>query len=147
MLFSWFNDKHGSRFRYDKSLIKEYKKDHQKLVKILAKVRSETKPESIKKNLDIFKVEILGHLLSEDVRLYKYLKDYYKNDEDTLSLILEYEKSIKEIQKVVINFLDTYTSKSVKFDDIFKTELEGIISALLARVETEEKTLYSLYKK
>jgi len=145
--FSLFNSSFGSSFSYDKNLIKEFKKDHKKLVKILTKIVHEKDATTIKQLFIVFRTEILGHLLSEDIRLYKYLREYYKNNQNTLKLILEYEQSIKDIQKAVLNFIEFYTKNNVKFDDLFKTKLNSIIEALLSRIETEEKNLYSLYVK
>ncbi len=145
--FNLFDRSGGSSFSYDKSLISGYKKDHQKLVKLLTCVVNEEKSNNIRKFLSEFRTELLGHLLSEDVRLYRHLREYYKNDKSTLELILEYEKSIKEIQKEVLSFIDFYLSPKKIFDKTFDAKLADIVSALLTRISTEESSLYMLYKK
>jgi len=145
--FTLFNSSFGSSFSYDKNLIKEFKKDHKKLVKILTKIENGKDATKIKELFIVFRTEILGHLLSEDIRLYNYLREHYQNDQNTLTLILEYEKSIKDIQKTVLSFIEFYTQDNVKFDNLFKNKLNNIIEALLSRIETEEKNLYTLYVK
>jgi len=145
--FNLFSSSHGSGFDYDKNLIKGFKKEHKKLVSTLTKIINEKNEKKIKKLFIIFRTDLLGHLLSEDVRLYKYLREHYKNNQNTLTLILEYEESIKGIQKVVLSFINFYMQPNARFDNIFKTKLNDIVGALLSRIETEENNLYTLYVK
>ena len=145
--FGLFDGLKNANMGYDKSLINEYKKDHKKLVVLLTKITKEKEKKNIRKLLSTFKIDFLGHLISEDMRLYKYLIKYYENNEYTLSLILEYQKSIKVIQKEVLFFVDSYLEEKAVFGTIFKRKLANVVSSFLARITTEENNLYTLYIK
>jgi predicted secreted protein len=92
-------------------------------------------------------MEILGHFMEEDIRLYWYLKDFYKNEKSVLSIVNTFESSIKEIQKDVMYFLEFYAKEEAKLDTEFVQKFEDIVKKLDARLQSEETSLYSLYNR
>jgi len=135
---------------YDAKLIKKFHKDHEKLVKQITLIKQavETnRPEKAKQGLKQLKMEMLGHFMEEDIKLYWYLKDRYKDSPDTIETIKMFEESIKKIQKEVVAFIDHYAREDIKFDMVFDKEFSGIVDALSTRIGTEESSLYTLYVK
>jgi len=133
---------------YDTKLIKRFHKDHEKLIKTVTKIVTAVKANEITKVkalLGQFKIELLGHFMEEDIKLYRYLKKYYHDEEEITQTIKMFEESIKEIQRDVVAFLDHYAKEDTAFDKYFHERLQEIVKALQTRIETEEKSLYTLY--
>lgn len=135
---------------YDTKLIKKFHKDHKKLVGHIGDIQkalSVGNMAKVKLGLKKLKIEILGHFMEEDIKLYWYMKHYYKDVPDTVKTIKVFEESIKKIQKDVVQFLDYYSQETSKLDSVFEEEFNAIIDALGTRIETEENNLYTLYIK
>ncbi len=135
---------------YDAKLIKKFHKDHEKLVTqigIIVKHIETKKIEKAKEGLKKLKMSILGHFMEEDIKLYWYLKDYYKENDSTMEIIIMYEESIKKVQKTALAFLDKYSAENIPLDTVFNKQFDEIIDVLATRIETEENNLYTLYVK
>ena len=148
----WFFKKKKKKIgpEFDKKLIKRLQADHIKLVKQVGKIETAYAQENGKKakrELQILKSLTLDHFIKEDLKLYWYLKTFYKEQPKTLEEIKYFEESLKDIQVSVINFLDQYLKQDVLLNSTFKNEFDEIVQALANRIKTEEKNLYPLYKK
>ena len=135
---------------YDAKLIKKFHKDHKKLVMHIENINKAFQANNIvkaKQSLQKLKMEMLGHFMEEDIKLYWYMKHYYKDSEHTISTIKIFEESIKKIQKDVVAFLDYYSQETIALDKTFEKEFNSIIDALSTRIATEESNLYTLYIK
>lgn len=135
---------------YDAKLIKKFHKDHEKLtghVANILKAVDNNETVKAKQELKKLKMDMLGHFMEEDIKLYWYLKDHYKDSSSTIETIKMFEESIKQIQKDVVAFLDHYVNENIPLNDTFKREFENIVHALSTRMETEETNLYTLYIK
>ena len=135
---------------YESGLIKKFHKDHKKLVKYIGNIQEAInagKEAKAKQYLRDLKVEMLGHFMEEDIKLYWYLKAYYKDVDGAMQTIKMFEESIKKIQREVVDFLDMYAESSKPLDATFTKGFNEIVSALAARIKTEEESLYTLYKK
>ena len=147
-MLNFFKQKKKNDLPYDAKLIKKFHKDHKKLVATAIKISKKIEAEEhdkIKPLLKQLKLEILGHFMEEDIKLYRYLKKYYANSEESMALINTFEESIKAIQKDVISFLDNYTQENSTLDTNFKKRFHTIVNDLGNRIETEENSLYTLY--
>jgi len=148
----WFFKKKKEKFgpEFDKKLIQKFHKDHKKLLNQVSKIEtaySKNNEKTTKKELQTLKYIIVEHFRKEDIKLYWYLKILYKDDVQILQEIKYFENSIKGIHITVINFLDHYTKQDVFLNTTFKNEFDEIVRSLGNRMKTEEKNLYSLYKK
>ena len=150
-MFSFFKKKKkkvGPEF--DKKLIKRLQIDHIKLVNQISKIETayaQENEKNIKRELQILRSLTFDHFMEEDLKLYWYLKTFYKEQPITLEEIKYFEESLKDIQVAVINFLDQYLKQDVLLNSIFKNDFDEIVQALANRIKTEEKNLYPLYKK
>jgi len=102
---------------------------------------------TIVENLSKFKKDLLEHLKLENGEFYPdYLEKKTKRGEDITST-KEFVRQMDEIGKVVIGFLEKYsTPESVeKVIPEFRKELANIIGTLNTRIETEEDGVFGLY--
>ncbi len=137
---------------YDAKLISKFHKDHEGLVEQIGKIQEEMNkvhPDSakIKKLLKSLRMQLLGHFMEEDIKLYWYLKDYYKDEAASFSVVKQFEESIKGIQKEVMRFFDYYSLDKTELDREFEIKFEDIVTELSARIASEESNLYTLYTK
>jgi iron-sulfur cluster repair protein YtfE (RIC family) len=148
-MFSFFKKKKSKiDVPYDTKLIKKFHKDHEKLIKTVTKISNameEGDTKKVKSLLSQLKTELLGHFMEEDIKLYRYLKKYYVEEDDITKTITMFEESIKDIQKDVVSFLDHYTKENTPLDKKFDEQFNAIVNALGTRIRTEENNLYTLY--
>jgi len=151
MLNLFNKDKTNSNtLKYDKKLISKFHKDHQKLVELIKTTHEAIETGNIKKSkkyLIKLRVAILEHFMEEDIKLYLYLKKYYKEDINTLRTVEMFEETIKDTQRDVLSFLSKYSKEEVELDAEFKEKFLVIVQKLSARIKTEESKLYTLYIK
>ena len=150
-MFGFFKkSKDNTSLKYDSGLIKKFNKEHANLVSHIGDIQnacSQRNQKKAKKHLQNFMVELLGHFMEEDIKLYWYLRDYYKDQEQASALIKSFENSIKEIQRDVMKFLDHYSRSDISLDEKFKSQFADIIDTLASRISSEETNLYPLYVK
>ena len=152
-MFSFFKKEKKKKSHippYDAKLIRKFHKDHEKLVTQIGIIKNNietNKIEKAKEGLKKLKMSILGHFMEEDIKLYWYLKDYYKENDSVMEIIIMYEESIKKVQKTAMSFLDKYSAEYTSLDMVFNKQFDEIIDVLATRIETEENNLYTLYVK
>jgi len=135
---------------YDARLIAKFHNEHKNLVSHIGLIQKAIDEGAlgtgkVKKLLKSLKMELLGHFMEEDIKLYWYLKDYYKEDDNALSIVKSFENSIKEIQKEIMHFFDYYSQEEVVLDTEFIQKFQKIVEELSVRVNSEEENLYTLY--
>ncbi len=135
---------------YDASLIVKFHNEHKAVVSHIVAIQKAMDEGAIgtgkvKKLLKSLKMELLGHFMEEDIKLYWYLKDYYKEDPTALEIVKSFEDSIKEIQKDIMHFFDYYSRDDIALDKEYIRKFEQIVEELSVRVNAEEENLYPLY--
>lgn len=149
-MFKIFKKSEKTTLAYDSKLISKFHKDHDDLVAHIMDIQkalNDNKEREAKQFLKQLRMRILGHFMEEDIKLYWYLKKYYSEHHKISQIITMFEKSIKDIQKEVIDFLDYYLQETQKLDMYFKEKFSEIIQTLSSRIQTEESNLYTLYVK
>jgi ubiquinone/menaquinone biosynthesis C-methylase UbiE len=149
-VFKIFKKSEKTTLAYDSKLISKFHKDHDDLVAHIMDIQkalNDNKEREAKQFLKQLRMRILGHFMEEDIKLYWYLKKYYSEHHKISQIITMFEKSIKDIQKEVIDFLDYYLQETQKLDMYFKEKFSEIIQTLSSRIQTEESNLYTLYVK
>ena len=135
---------------YDKKLISNFHKDHQKLIEIIKKTHEAIEANNVKKSkkhLIKLRMAILEHFMEEDIKLYWYLTRYYKEDSGTLNTVEMFKSTIKDIQREVLSFLSKYSKEDAELDAEFKEKFIAIVKEFGTRIKTEESKLYTLYIK
>lgn len=139
----------ASKIKYDGSLIKKFKKDHQKLLKIytnMLELHERGMFMELKKEMKNFRVTVSLHVLEEDKKLYSYLIQSSKGNQDEIDMHQAVHDEMKTIIKVVSDFFDSYEHGLLGSPkDKFRADLEKIGETLVDRIEREEESLYTLY--
>jgi len=136
---------------YDPHLIDKFKKEHEELVSYIGSIqeamdKGASATDIVKNSLKHLRMKLLGHFMEEDIKLYWYMKEYYKEDPTAYDIVVTYEESIKNIQKDILKFFEHYSREDVTLDLEYKRKFKQIVSELSDRVNSEEEHLYTLYR-
>lgn len=140
----------GTGIHYHPELIAKLSQDHQLLLKLFAQTQDAARQGDVveaARQLDAFRTQLQGHLLTENVRLYVYLEHALASDASSHQLMRAFRHEMDEIGKVVVDFLGTYRDLAKRPDlaPAFLQALDGIGVVLVERIHREEETLYPLY--
>lgn len=139
MFFSFFLSK-------NQKLVKQWKKEHQQIVKLAGKVinaYTDGKQDKAKKALQELRLVTLNHLMTEDIEFFKLLKDNKQTDKVTAKFLNEFKDSFYDTKAVLMHFLKDYTKDNAVLDDKFFDSFNGLVGVLAERIAFEEKNLYS----
>jgi tetratricopeptide (TPR) repeat protein len=129
-------------------LIVSLKKDHQKLLEIynqLDKLVEQNEFTKAYKSFKEFILEYNKHILIEDTKLYKQLKELYENQPQILEAITIIENDMNSITKCIHNFEKTFKEITQENKQAFLEELHIIGNVLTQRINLEEERLYPLH--
>jgi len=135
-------------YTFENKLITELKNDHQNLFTLYHKIEKNLYKEHFEKIPEILKkfhYEYRLHIIYEDNYFYTYMKSKYKHNEKILSFINEKQEEMKSISNSIAKFINYFDTVEKIKTDKFKKELQKLGNALKARIEFEEKELYTLY--
>jgi regulator of sigma D len=131
-------------------LIDHLEMDHQHLLLLYTDINSSLEQKKyalIPGQLHIFKNDLKAHLDTENIKFYGYLEQRLKDQSEEFISLRRFRKEMRAIERTVIKFLDHWIEYGVQADSLneFKTEYNAIGAALIKRIESEEKELYTLY--
>lgn len=138
---------------YDPELIHELKQSHQDLLSTYGAVFKDgfldVNMVLLVELLAQFKSEYKAHLYKENMRLYGFLEYSMKPDANSSKKIHEFRKEMMKTTKCVIDFCDKYNKvESVYMNfDTFKQLYHETGHALVHRIQSQERELYSLYER
>jgi len=137
--------------RYDPDLIGALKADHQVLLEHYQRIAdkaAEKRFREVRSELGQFKTLFHSHILVENVKLYVYLNHNLEIDQGRSEMVRGMRREMRHIGKAVNQFIDTYDvwPWSDELASGFPKALEQIGAALSDRIETEESSLYPLYR-
>lgn len=140
----------GTIIHYSPTLIGELKEDHQKLFALYGEIQASFDQgdyASVSKQLNEFRHELHGHLLTENVRLYIYLDHMFGCDEMSSALIRSFRREMDGIAKTALNFLKKYEAIGVdkELANAFAKDFASLGTVLTERTKREESVLYPLY--
>ena len=103
--------------------------------------------ENIILDLIKFKNDLLEHLKLENETFYTDYLDKKTKKGEEIENTKKFIKEMDDIAKVVMTFLEKYSSSESinKYITEFNKELPDIISTLNMRIETEEDGVYDIY--
>jgi len=130
--------------------VKKWQSEHRKLEEYAEKVLSAYDKQDFKqtrKYLNKLETLALNHLMHEDVTFFELLKKSKDKDAQVVNAINEFRHSFMDIKKTLFHFFIYYTNPKNDLDTLFKEKLDGIVTALVGRIEFEEKNLYVLIGK
>jgi hypothetical protein len=132
------------------NLIKKLTDDHRTLMAQYGEIKHDADLENwqiLEQRLGYFQVTLTDHLLVETVKLYSYLKQTHRHDEDAYASIQDFTAEMSVIRKnvtsAIANFRDI--SFNIEKQKTFPEVWRAIGVALGNRIQREEKSLYPLY--
>lgn len=134
----------------DENMVKKLTEDHRVLLGLYGQVMREADTaqwNSVQLKLVEFQSALTDHLLLETVKVYTYLKQRYKSDEDISASIHDFSSEMNVIRKHVFVTLAGFNDVSINEakQKAFRGAWQGIGTALGSRIQREEKSLYPLY--
>jgi regulator of sigma D len=141
----------GMQIAYSPELIPHLEKDHKDLLETfgrISKAFAGNDLTAVAKYLADFQQGILGHLMTENIKLYVYLGHILKlADPESFDLMFEFRREMYGIGKSVLAFLNKYREIGTqpKLAESFGEDLKNVGEILVARIKREEETLYPLY--
>lgn len=132
------------------SLINHLEMDHKHLLDLytqIAHTLSSKEYQLITTQLLDFKAALKDHLESENIKFYGYLEQSLKHQTQQFTALRHFRKEMRSIERTVIKFLDYWIENGVdRFSaHQFESEYQTIGAALVKRIESEEKELYTMY--
>jgi len=142
----------GTEITFKADLIDKYKQDHQHIISIFNNVLTAVQQEDSIAMLDRLRnlqIALRKHLLDEELNLYIYLRHCYKDDRPKQDIINKFKRRSKKVGVETFGFIGKLSEEgySIKYDETFFNELLEIGNALEDLLETEEKHLYTIYRK
>jgi hypothetical protein len=135
---------------YDPNLVAKLKGDHAEMIVIYSRLLNSAQTAQfglIRDDLVLFRRVFQGHILMESVRFYVYLDRLLSHDDSVRDEARAVRKDMNGIAKAVADFIHNWMTIPITEQTLptFIEQLQGIGGALVARVELEETTLYTLY--
>ena len=135
---------------YYPKLVDHLEMDHQQLVSLYTNVGTtldSSEYQLIPGQLAKFKEDFKAHLETENIRFYGYLEQSLKENNAEFQSLRRFRKEMRTIERTVIKFLEKWIDNGIDKESHteFYNEYSAIGSALVKRIESEEKELYILY--
>lgn len=136
--------------KYDSGLITKLKADHADMLSIYTRLllsATSGRVEALAEDLIMFRRAFQGHILLENVRFYVYLDRLLADRPAERESARALRKDMNGIAKAVSEFIYHWSSVAPDAQTLptFTEQLQGIGTALVARIALEESTLYTLY--
>ena len=132
------------------SLISHLEMDHQHLLDLYTNIGSTLELKEFQLmsgQLNKFKDDFKAHLDTENIKFYGFLEQSLKGQNEQFTSLRRFRKEMRTIERTVIKFLDHWMEFGIDSNSYqdFKDQYETIGAALIKRIESEEKELYSMY--
>ncbi len=139
--------KESDNIQQNSKTVKRWLKEHDRIKKyaiLTLEHYNNDDHKAAKKSLSKLEDAALEHLMDEDNKIFELLDKAKKSDEDLVEELLVFRSSFRDVKHALVHFLITYSHPQKVLDDQFKQQLEGIIQAVVDRIEFEESRLYPL---
>ena len=132
-------------------LIDHLEADHRHLLQLYVQIERNVKNRKyslISDQLAGFKEDFVAHLEAENIKFYGFLEQRFKDQSQEFASLRRFRKEMRTIERTVIKFLDHWIEYNVDSTSVneFKAQYESIGEALVKRIESEEKELYTMYQ-
>ncbi|MDB5765515.1 MAG: hypothetical protein JWQ61_329 [Collimonas fungivorans] len=142
----------NNQIQYDDKLIPQLKGDHAALLLMYSSVANRMNAgawDAVPATLREMRMAMYGHLLTEGVKLYSYMRRSLAEEPNLLDVYRSYKREMDGIGRVAFDFFDKYQGKDwLALPDArsnFKAEFENLGKVLVDRITREENILYPLY--
>jgi len=140
----------GTQIHYNPDLIAELEQDHRDLLQLYTETLESFNNKELKKvseKLERLRIDLQGHLITENVRLYVYLDHIFEGDEINAELIHGFRVEMDRIGRNAMKLLRKYESlqENSELAASFEEDFSQIGKTLGERIKKEEQVLYPLY--
>jgi Hemerythrin HHE cation binding domain len=139
----------AARSEFDANLISELKGDHVRLIATFKRLQSiaKSQPSMVVADLILLRELFRDHLETEEKNFYTYLDCLFENHETVRAEARAVWEDMNEIADAVSQFITDWISNPPALHTLpaFLSQLNRTMNVLMARVELEERTLYTLY--
>ncbi|SFB24922.1 Hemerythrin HHE cation binding domain-containing protein [Collimonas sp. OK607] len=142
----------NNQIQYDEKLIPQLKGDHAALLLMYSSVANKMSAgtwDAVPTSLREMRMAMYGHLLTEGVKLYSYMRRSLAEEQNLLEVYRSYKKEMDGIGRIAFDFFDKYQGKdwlaSPDARSSFKAEFDNLGKVLVDRITREENILYPLY--
>lgn len=126
-------------------LVAELQREHQLILHTLIKVSKLGIESPAGRVMFIaFKRQLMAHLKKEDKQVYPLLQETAKHDKTVQHTLNKLNNDMSDIKYFIKKFFIKYDKKKCPKD--FGKDFIFILSVLVARIELEESTLFSIYR-
>ena len=96
-----------------------------------------------------FRQDLKAHLELENIKFYGYLEQNLKEQNQAFLSVRQFRREMRAIDRTVLKFLDYWIDFGINRASAseFKAEYEAMGSALINRIERQEKELYIMYNR
>ena len=136
---------------FDANLISRLKSDHKGLMSIFKRLQSmaAAQPAMVVADLILLRELFQDHLLTEEAHFYAYLDRLLADHVSIRDEARAVWKDMDDIAAAVMQFIHNWitTPPVGPTLPLFLDQLQTTMKVLMARIELEERTLYTLYTK
>jgi succinate dehydrogenase flavin-adding protein (antitoxin of CptAB toxin-antitoxin module) len=126
-------------------MVNRWKKEHEELVVLGKEVLGEYVKGDEEKTRHVLKQFVdkaVDHLNSEDIEMFRLLRDAGVKDENIENLINDFQESFKDTKNTLMKVLAKYVRPDTPLDEEFFDTFSKIMDILAQRIEYEEQNLY-----
>lgn len=137
--------------QYDPGLIDILLRDHAQLGSLyqrIGKAGDSGNPIELSRLLGQFKLRLESHVIHENVRFYNYVEQSMKNDRASVELMRGFRRDMNAIVREVLDFVKKHQAAAASsgIHPDFAADYTHVLHALELRLDSEENSLYPLYK-
>lgn len=135
---------------YSPELIEELQSEHHILRESLELIKTSLAQKKYKDTaqlIDEYATLALSHLTKENLKIYAYLHDYFKDDSDTKRTLRKLRKEMILVQIAVVNFFQNYQNfyEDTQKHSLIHAAFGQVYALAMKRMHTEETYVYPLY--
>jgi hypothetical protein len=138
---------------YDDALIGMLENDHAQLFKLYHNIQDQFNDDNefhkVRPLLHDFKLALEIHLMVENSKLYRYIRDKNRDNTQVIEFVNTSESEMRLLGDEIFQFFDKYMTQDEYIQSIeqFLSDLSQIGTKLIRRIVVEESKLYTLYQK
>ena len=149
---SKITDSPASEITYSKTQITQYLSEHEKIRQLFAMALmayQQNEDKAFLQHLRDLQMALRRHLLDEELNLYIYLRQCYKQNANKRELITRLKKNSKQTGLHIFSYIKTVSDLPLKIrrEEADVSKLLQIGNMLEALFYAEEQHLYPIYKK
>jgi hypothetical protein len=139
-----------SHIPHDATLVAGLKSDHRELLdahRRIGELIAQRRFVEIPEQLALFKARLETHVLTENVRLYAFLEDWFRGDQQHIAVLNQFRVETNTVLLAALRFIRSHRRTTFDASRVlaFTDECRGVGTLLARHCAREERELYRLY--